>query len=143
VVLGHALYMKALQGGKAKKDQSDSPKIAALLRGGLLPPAYVYPAAMRATRDRRRRRPPLMRTRAELLAPVPNTNAHDTLPDIGKTSAYKANREGVAARFPDPAVQQHIAVALALITAYAKLLSVLERSSVNTATQHDAHTLYL
>src|SRR5262245_59498628 len=33
-VLGHALYMKAIHGGKAKNDKIDSQKIAALLRGG-------------------------------------------------------------------------------------------------------------
>ena len=50
-VLGHALSMKAIHGGTAKNDQIDSHKIAALLRGGLLPQASVSPAAMRATRD--------------------------------------------------------------------------------------------
>jgi transposase len=38
-VLGHALYMKAIHGGKAKHDTIDSHKIAALLRGGMLPQA--------------------------------------------------------------------------------------------------------
>ena len=38
-VLGHALSMKAMHGGKAKNDKSDSPKIAVLLRGGMLPQA--------------------------------------------------------------------------------------------------------
>src|SRR5215510_13333511 len=37
-VLGHALSMKASHGGKANNAQSDSQKLAALLRGGLLPP---------------------------------------------------------------------------------------------------------
>ena len=50
-VLGHALYMKAIHGGKAKNDKIDAHKIAVLLRGGMLPQAYVYPAGMRATRD--------------------------------------------------------------------------------------------
>lgn len=36
-VLGHALYMKAIHGGKPKNDRIDSYKIAALLRGGNLP----------------------------------------------------------------------------------------------------------
>ena len=40
-VLGHALYMKAIHGGKAKNDKIDSNKIAVLLRGGMLPQAYV------------------------------------------------------------------------------------------------------
>ena len=32
-VLGHALYMKAIHGGKAKNDKIDAHKIAILLRG--------------------------------------------------------------------------------------------------------------
>jgi transposase len=48
-VLGHALYMKAIHGGKSKNDKIDSRKIAVLLRGGKLPTAYVYPETMRAT----------------------------------------------------------------------------------------------
>jgi transposase len=69
-VLGHALYMKAIHGGKTKNDKIDAQKIAVLLRGGMLPQAYVYPAAMRATRDLRRRRTHVMRKRAEWLAHV-------------------------------------------------------------------------
>jgi transposase len=33
-VLGHALYMKAIHGGKAKNDRIDAGKIARLLKGG-------------------------------------------------------------------------------------------------------------
>src|SRR5215216_4172752 len=55
-VLGHALSMTAIHGGKATNDKSDAHKSAGLLRGGLLPQASVSPAAMRATRDLRRRR---------------------------------------------------------------------------------------
>jgi Transposase len=43
-VLGHALAMNAIHGGKAQNDRVDSFKIVSLLRGGLLPQAYVYPA---------------------------------------------------------------------------------------------------
>ena len=73
-VLGHALSMKAMHGGKAKNDTMDSQKIAVLLRGGLLPQTSVYPAEMRATRDLWRRRMPLTRKRADLLAPVQHPN---------------------------------------------------------------------
>jgi transposase len=74
-VLGHALSMKAIHGGKAKNDKIDAPKIAVLLRGGRLSQASVYSAEMRATRDLLRRRGPLVRQRAELLAHIPNTNS--------------------------------------------------------------------
>jgi transposase len=110
-VLGPALSMKAMHGGKAKNDKIDSHKIAVVRRGGMLPQAYVYPAQMRATRALLRRRTPLMRKRAALLAHVHNTKSHYHLPEIGKKSAYKAHRDGVAERCADPAVPKHIAVA--------------------------------
>jgi transposase len=72
-VLGHALYMKAIHGGKAKNDRIDSEKLARLLRGGNFPLAYVYPKEMRGTRDLLRRRTFFVRRRAELLAHVQNT----------------------------------------------------------------------
>ena len=40
--LGHALYMKAIHGGKTKNDKIDSYKIALLLKGGNFPTAYPY-----------------------------------------------------------------------------------------------------
>jgi hypothetical protein len=115
-VLGHALYMKAIHGGKAKNDKIDSQKIDALLRGGMLPQAYVYPAERRATRDLLRRRTHLMRKRSELLSHMQNTNSQYNVPEIGKKVAYKANRQGVAERFEEAAVQKTIEVDLALIT---------------------------
>jgi transposase len=142
-VLGHALYMKAIHGGKAKNDKIDAHKIAVLLRGGMLPQAYVYPAAMRATRDLLRRRMYLTRKRAELLAHIQNTNSQYTLPEIGKKLAYKANRDGVAERFPDPAVQKSMEVDLALLGYYDPLLRDLELHIVKAAKQHDPNTLYL
>jgi hypothetical protein len=40
-VLGPALSMQAIQGGKTTNDQMDSQQSAVLLRGGRLPPAAV------------------------------------------------------------------------------------------------------
>jgi transposase len=142
-VRGHALYMKAIHGGKAKNAKSDAQKIAVLLRGGMLPQAYVYPAAMRAPRDLLRRRMHLMRKRAELLAPIQNTNSQYHLAEIGKNMAYKANRNGVAERFPEPAVQKSIEVDLALIGHYAHLLRDMELTVLKTAKPHNTNTLSL
>jgi transposase len=141
-VLGHALYMKAIHGGKAKNDKIDAHTIAALLRGGMLPQADVYPAQMRATRDLLRRRIHLMRKRSELFAHVQQTNSQYTLPEIGKNLAYKANRDGVAERLTDPAVHKSIEVDLALITYDDELLTDLELAIVNSAKQHEANTFY-
>ena len=142
-VLGQALYMQASHGGKAKNDKIDAQNIAVLLRGGMLPQASVYPAAMRATRDLLRRWLPLMRKRAEWLAPMQNTNSQYNLPEIGKKTAYKANRDGVAERFPEPVVQKSVEVALALLDHSDQLLRDLALSIGQTAQQRNAHTLDL
>ena len=109
-VLGHALYMKAIHGGKAKNDKIDSHKIASLLRGGLLPQAYVYPAAMRSTRDLLRRRLHLVRKRGQLLAHIQNTRAQYNLPEFKRRLAYPANRDGVSEHFADPSVRKSVEV---------------------------------
>lgn len=142
-VLGHALSMKAIHGGKATNETIDSHKMAVLLRGGMLPQASVYPAQMRATRDLLRRRTHLMRQRAERFAPVQPTNRQYNLPELSQKIADTAHRDGVAERFADPAAQQSIAVDLALITHYDQRLTDLELSIVQAAKHHDPHTLYL
>src|SRR5207302_10757123 len=78
-VRGHALYMKAIHGGKAKNDKIDSGKLARLLRGGNFPTAYAYPKGMRETRDLLRRRSYLVRKRAELLTHLQILNAQYNL----------------------------------------------------------------
>jgi hypothetical protein len=142
-VLGHALSRKAIHGGTAKHDTIDAPKIAVLLRGGMLPQASVYPADMRTTRDRLRRRMSLTRKRAELLAHIQHTNSQDNLPESGKKLAYQANRDGVAARFADAAVQTSMEVDLARLGCDDPLRSDLEWHIVKAAKQHNANTLYL
>ena len=141
-VLGHALAMKAIHGGKAKNDKIDSHKIASLLRGGLLPQAYVYPAEMRSTRDLLRRRLHLVRKRGQLLAHIQNTRAQYNLPEFGRRLAYPANREGVREHFPDPSVRKSIEVDLALLAQYDVLISDLEVTLVRDAKRHDADAFH-
>jgi transposase len=142
-VLGHALYMKAIHGGKAKNDKIDAQKIAALLRGGMIPEAYVYPETMRSTRDLLRRRMHMMHQRAQLLAHVQNTNHQYNLPDIGKKISYRGNREGVAERFADASARSSVAFDLKRIGFYDGLLNEIELEIVRHAKQHDPNSLYL
>ena len=136
-VLGHALYMKAIHGGKAKNDKIDSRKIAVLLRGGMIPQAYVYPAKMRATRDLLRRRNHLMRKRAELFAHIQNTHSQYNLPDPMGRIAKPQNREGVVERFEDSSVQKMVAADLAVINAYDPIIAEMERDIIKSAKHHD------
>jgi transposase len=131
--------MKAVHGQKTKCDRKDAEAIARLLRGGNLPVAYVYPRAMRATRDLLRRRTFLVRRRAELLAHVVNTNSQYNLPPLAKKLSYAANREelDVAARFADPSVRQAVEADLALIGACDEQIRGLELYLTRTAKADD------
>jgi transposase len=66
-VLAHALYLKAIHGGKNKNDRIDSEKLTHLLRSNLIPPSYVYPAAKRPVRALLRQRTSYVWQRVELL----------------------------------------------------------------------------
>ncbi len=141
-VLGHALYMKAIHGGKAKNDRIDAHKIAVLLRGGMIPTAYVYPRAMCATRDLLRRRCRFARQRASLLAHIQNTTSQYNLPPLPQRISYQANRRTVPDHFPDPQVRKSIEADLCLIDHYDAVLTDLELHLVRTAKIDDADTFY-
>lgn len=136
-ILGHALYMRAIHGGKSKNDKIDSHKIAALLRGGLIPMAYVYPQRMRATRDLMRRRNHFMRKRAELLAHIQNTASQYNLEPLGRI-AKPQNRVNLLECFDDPAVQMSVAANLDMINTYDSVLTVLEQDIIKSAKEHDS-----
>ena len=91
-LLGHALYLKAIHGGKTKSDRIDSEKLAMLLRGGNFPTSYVYPHEMRANRDLLRRRNTIVRRRSATIIHVQTVNHQQNLPAFEKSISYKANR---------------------------------------------------
>jgi transposase len=113
-VLGHALYMRAIHGGKAKNDRIDAHKIATLLRGGTIAQAYVYPPQMRATRDLLRRRNHLMRKRSELIAHIQNTASQYNLPPFEHRITNKHQRVGLLEHFPDMQVRNSVALDLSV-----------------------------
>jgi transposase len=80
-VLAHALYVKAIHGGKNKNDRIDSEKLTHLLRSNLIPPAYVYPADKRPLRALLRQRTFFVWRRSELLARIHSHQlAHNRTP---------------------------------------------------------------
>ena len=140
-VLGHALYMRAIHGAKAKNDRVDSQKMAALLRGGLVPQSYVYPAKMRATRDLMRRRLHFVRHRSDLLAHVQMTHHQYNQASPGRGIAYPSNREGVGECFEDTSVRETVAADFALAAHYEDVIGNLESSVLGRAKSHDPDNL--
>lgn len=126
-VLGHALYMKAIHGGKAKNDKIDSEKIAGLLRGGMLPISYVYPRQMRATRDLLRRRTFFVRKKAELLSHIQMTHQQYNFSQPEKKLSGSGNRKIYVCPLEEESAKRSIEVDLTMIDNYAKEIDKLER----------------
>jgi len=136
-VLGHALYMKAIHGGKVKNDRIDSEKIAQLLRSGMLPEAYAYPEEMRATRDLLRRRMYLVRRQAELQGHIQNTRHQYNLPTFEKRIDRAVNREGIANHFDDPMVAASIQIDSNLLDSLHQQILYVEQMIAQQARDHD------
>jgi transposase len=142
-VLGHALYMKAIHGGKTKNDRIDSYKIAALLRGGNLPYAYVYPREMRATRDLLRRRLFFARKRGELLAHIQNTNTQYNLPPLDERAGKTKDRGAIIEHFDDDTVQMSIASDVALLDSYDQVIRDMELYLIHEVRKDHNREFYL
>jgi len=142
-VLGHALYMKAIHGGKTKNDKIDSHKIAALLRGGMLPMAHAYPQEHRSTRDLLRRRMYLMHQRSELLAHIQNTNIQYNLPGLEKRIASPSNRTALPEHFEEPMVRTSIEADIAMLDRLHEVILRIERTVLAQAREADPVALQL
>jgi transposase len=142
-VLGHALYMRLIHGGKGKNDRIDAGKIARLLRGWTFPLAYAYPKGMRETRDLLRRRMYLVRQRSSLLVHVQIVNSQYNLPPIGKQLRWDSNHAGVAERFANASVRQNVAADLRLVEHLNRLIDEVERYLVQTVQVEDLRTYRL
>ena len=136
-ILGHALYMKAIHGGKAKNDRIDPFKIAKLIRGGNFPLAYVYPKKMRATRDLLRRRMKIVQHGADLKAHVVNTTSHYNLPPNKVNLKNVSAREQLRNTFPESAVQKNMDLDMHILDCYAEQLSKVEWYIKQQAKQHN------
>jgi transposase len=142
-VLGHALYMKAIHGGKVKNDRIDSEKIAALLRSGMLPEAYAYPIEMRSTRDLLRRRLYLTRKHAEIQAHIQNIRYQHNMPAFEKPINKASNRIGIAERFADPMVAASVDVDSKLLDALHEQILFIERKLSKQMHHHDPAAVQL
>ena len=125
-VLGHALYMKAIYGGKTANDRIDSEKIAMLLKSGMLPKAYAYPAQMRGTRDLMRRRLFFVHRRSELLAHVQMTFQQYNLTAPSTDLVRHKNRLALELPFTDSSVTRMVATDLEMVGHLTKLINSLE-----------------
>lgn len=140
--LGHAYYMKAINGGKVKNDRVDSRKIADLLRANLFPLAYPYPREMRSARDLLRRRHYFMHRRASAYSHLQVLCAQHGIIDLpAKVVKDKVARKGLIKLFADEDIRMIINSDLDLIEALDPIIAKLEWRITQQAKDHN-HTDY-
>jgi transposase len=135
-VLAHALYLKAIHGGKNKNDRIDSKKLAHLLRSNLIPPAYVYPADKRPLRALLRQRILYVWRRSELLSRIQSHQLAYNRPTC-RQNLYNRDAwtEQLLASETDPVRQLALQNDLALIGHYDAQLASLERALLKLTKQ--------
>lgn len=124
-VLAHALYLKAIHGGKNKNDRIDSEKLAHLLRSNLIPPAYVYPADKRPLRALLRQRLAFVWQRAQLQTRIQSQLLAYNLP-TGSCANRDRWEEQLLAVETDPLRRLTLQNHLALIRHYDAQIAVVE-----------------
>ncbi|MCQ2966906.1 MAG: IS110 family transposase [Alphaproteobacteria bacterium] len=137
--LGHALYMKAIHGGKTKSDKIDSEKIANMLRGGMFPIAYAYPKEKRAVRDLLRRRIYFVQQRAELAVHLQNTNHqyninHPLSVTKIKTDTYRNN---LPEQFSNPVISKMVDADNFLFNSYNEIILKIEKEVLDMVKTQD------
>jgi len=140
--LGHALYMKAVHGGKKKNDRIDSKVIADLLRCNLFPLAYAYPEKMRATRDLLRRRHRFVALRGEGYAHIQNTFSQHALLDLtAEEVRKKTTRRTIPQRLDHPDLSMTVDCDLDMIEAFDSVVYKIEKQIWKQAKHHDRRVL--
>jgi len=126
-VLAHALYLKAIHGGKNKNDRIDSEKLAHLLRTNFIPPSYVYPSAQRPLRALLRQRLFFVWQRSDLLCRIQSHQLAHNRPPIRQT---RSNRqpwlEQLLAHEDHPVRQLSLQNEMAMIAHFDSQISAVE-----------------
>jgi transposase len=144
-VLAHALYLRAIHGGKNKNDRVDSEKITHLLRSNLIPPSYVYPAEKRPIRALLRQRIFYVWRRAELLARIHSHQlAHNRTPARRTTRSNREpwEKELIAAE-DHPLRQFALQADMAMIRHYDEQIKTLEVKLLNLAKERSGREFAL
>lgn len=132
-VLAHALYVKAIHGGKNKNDRIDSEKLAHLLRSNLIPYAYVYPAAQRPVRALLRQRAGYVWERADLIKRIQCFQLAEGQEPVARGARNRDPwEERLIQSYPDPHHQLSLQAHLAMIRHYDEQILLLEGQLLKT-----------
>jgi transposase len=105
VTLAHTARLAAISSAKVKTDRRDALTLAQLLRVGMIPPAYIYPADHRPTRDLVRHRWDLVSMRATEYRRIRQLLAQHGIWNVGLGDIKALDEEEVGSLLKHPLTQ--------------------------------------
>lgn len=132
-VLAHALYLRAIHGGKNKNDRIDSEKLARLLAAHLIPISHVYPAEKRPVRALLRQRLTYVWRRSELLMRIQSMQLAEGHEPVPRGSRNRDPWEArLIERYPNAHHQVALQTDLKTVRHYDRMILDLEGQLVRT-----------
>jgi transposase len=126
VCLAHTLGLQMITGAKVKTDRRDAYALARLLRAGMIPKAYIYPAQSRAVRDLLRRRQRLVRQRAYEYGQIRQLLLRCGVIDVGRNAVKEIDDDDLTSLFDHPMLVLHAGQELERIRLYSEQLEEME-----------------
>lgn len=132
VCLAHTLGLYLITGAKVKTDRRDALALAKLLKAGLIPQAYIYPAQTRPVRDLLRRRSQLVQLRAEEYGSLSRLLLRHGILGHNRNQIKELMEEDLQQWFSHPLVQLHARQELERIGLYCRQIDQLEQEILAT-----------
>lgn len=129
-LIGHAQYIKAIDGDKKKNDRVDSEKLAKLARAQLIPEAYANIGNNRYTRDILRRRLYYVRLRAALKGHVKIVAQQYNYKLEGLVGTSSRNHQSILSCFLNETVREEVACDLISVVSLSAIIKRLEKYAV-------------
>ena len=139
VRLAHALGVRLISGAKVKTDRRDALALAKLLKGGLIPPAYIYPRATRPVRDQLRRRHRLVAQRAGEYGALRRLLLQQGILQHDRNGIKAVVEEDLTAWFADARIRRTARQELERLRLYTQQIDVLERDLLETVQACDEY----
>ncbi len=127
VILAHTAGLHAISAAKVKTDRRDAVTLARLLRAGMIPEAYIYPAEHRPTRDLLRHRWDLVSMRSTEYHRVRNVLSQYGVHDITLVDLKALDAEEVERLLQHPLAQAKALLELERIALFSQQIAAIEK----------------
>jgi len=126
IILAHTAGLAAISAAKVKTDRRDAITLARLLRAGMIPPAYIYPAEHRPVRDLLRHRWDLVAMRATEYRRIRNLLNQNGICEIGLADIKAMDEEDVGELLQHPLTQAKALLELERIALFTRQIAAVE-----------------